>query len=223
MMNSEQSDQNIFYPLEKNAVISKHARNLPHWEQSCRSYFVTFRLCDSLPQAQLIALSEEKERWLKHHPKPWSKSDVSEYEKNYFNKVEEWLNAGHGCCILKNPETSLIVENALRYFDNDRYVLDEFVIMPSHVHVIFKPLRHHILSQILHSWKSFTANEIKRICGKTGNLWMRENFDHIIRSWDHLTKFREYIRKNPEKAELRKDEYLLGKGKNPLQPQNSQI
>jgi REP element-mobilizing transposase RayT len=40
---------------------------------------------------------------------------------------------------------------------NGVYALDESVVMPNHVHLLVTPLGEHRLSDILHSWKSFTA------------------------------------------------------------------
>jgi len=46
-------------------------RNLPHWQQPGATYFVTFRLADSLPEVRLSELEQERERWLTFHPLPW--------------------------------------------------------------------------------------------------------------------------------------------------------
>jgi type I restriction enzyme R subunit len=51
----------------------------------------------------------------------------------------------------------------LKHFDGERYRLDEFVVAPNHVHVLVSRLGEHQLSQILHSWKSFTAHEILKV------------------------------------------------------------
>ncbi len=46
--------------------------------------------------------------------------------------------------------------------DNERYELDEWIVMPNHVHVLVKPLGNHQISNILHSWKSFSAKNLHR-------------------------------------------------------------
>ena len=58
------------------------------------------------------------------------------------------------------------------------------------------------LSEIVHSWKSFTANRINRILKRRGRLWMDENFDHSVRTVEQLEFFEQYIRENPAKAGL---------------------
>ena len=62
-----------------------------------------------------------------------------------------------------DAEVRKIVENALRHFDGNRYALDEFAVASNHVHVLVTPLGEHDLSEILHSWKSFTAHEILKV------------------------------------------------------------
>jgi CRISPR-associated exonuclease Cas4 len=56
------------------------------------------------------------------------------------------------------------------------------------------------LSDILHSWKSFSANKVNGLLGVRGPLWERESFNHAIRSADHLDYFIEYVARNPVAA-----------------------
>ena len=101
---------------------------------------------------------------------------------------------------LRDEKAKSIVENSLGHFDGERYQLDEFIVMPNHVHALVTPLPPHKLSDILHSWKSFTAKEINRLFGRTGALWRKESFDHIVRSPESLRHFRQYIRDNPRRS-----------------------
>ena len=96
---------------------------------------------------------------------------------------------------------------------HNRYILDEFVVMPNHVHALLIPQDEHIVEAILHSWKSYTANKINDVIGASGTFWMDENFDHAVRSWEQLERFRRYIRENPGKARLHEGLFLLGSGK----------
>ena len=72
--------------------------------------------------------------------------------------------------------------------------------MPNHVHALVKPLGEHKISDILHTWKSFTANQINKRESCSGQLWMHESYDHIVRNEESLKYIRRYINKNPEKA-----------------------
>jgi hypothetical protein len=74
--------------------------------------------------------------------------------------------------------------------------------MPNHVHVIVQPVLEHQLSDVLHSWKSFTSHRINKLLKRSGILWERESFDHLIRQPDHLEYINTYIENNPVAAGL---------------------
>jgi carbamoylphosphate synthase large subunit/REP element-mobilizing transposase RayT len=189
--------------------VIQRRRNLPHREQPEATYFVTFRLADSVPQKLLQDWHEEQNSWLKFHPKPWDWKTEREYHRRFVEEREDWLNRGHGCCLLRDSRTGQIVADALRFFDGERYHLDSFVVMPNHVHALVQPMGNNSLSEILHSWKSFTATEINRVTNRREELWMHESYDHIVRDWEELLNWRRYIAENPEKARLRDTEFVL--------------
>jgi D-tyrosyl-tRNA(Tyr) deacylase len=190
----------LFTPFDPAIRAAVHVRRMPHWEQPGRTYFVTFRLADSLPQDQQRAWSSEREQWLAAHPQPLSDTDQREYHERFPARLEQWLDAGHGECWLRQPPIARIVADALRHFHGQRYGLGEFVIMPNHVHGLVTPLGEWTLEQIIHSWKSFTAHEINQHLSRTGRVWQPEYFDYIVRNPQQLEKFAQYIRDNPKGA-----------------------
>ena len=172
--------------------------NLPHWRQEGVTYFVMFRLADSLPQAKLQEWLHERDAWLASHQKPWDACTTSAYHKRFTARIEKWLDAGYGSCVLARREIRCVVTDALRHFDGQRYWLDAWVVMPNHAHVVVTPLGDYGLSTILHTWKSFTSHAaVKLLPDRRGPFWQRESFDHIVRGPDHLERFRIYIADNP--------------------------
>ncbi len=105
-----------------------------------------------------------------------------------------------GSCLLKDPQLADLVQQSLIHFEGERYFLSAWCVMPNHVHVVVSPLGRHLISKILHSWKSYTAHEINRRLEGSGPVWERESFDHIIRTADHLSRFISYIENNPVAA-----------------------
>ena len=95
-----------------------------------------------------------------------------------------------------------MTESALRHFHDDRYYLAAWCVMPNHVHAIFTPISSWIPSSILHSWKSFIAHQANKLLRRSGSLWERESFDHLIRSVEHFDAFIRYVEDNPVKAGL---------------------
>ncbi|MEA3496856.1 MAG: transposase, partial [Bacteroidota bacterium] len=193
---------NVFF--NPNDEIEIKEGKLPHWQQKEVFYHVTFRLADSIPKEKAEQLKIDRENWQKKNKdkKDYSKDEWKEYNRLFNERVEQWMNAGYGSCLLKKKENATIVANAIKYFAGDRYILDEWVVMPNHVHVLVKPIADNKLSNILHSWKSFTANEINKFENLSGQLWMHESYDHIVRNEDALKAIRHYIRQNPTKANI---------------------
>jgi len=61
------------------------------------------------------------------------------------------------------------------------------------------PLGEYSLSSILHSWKSYTANQLQRQYNRRGSIWQKDNHQRIIRDLDELMAKAEYVVGNPEK------------------------
>jgi putative DNA methylase len=59
------------------------------------------------------------------------------------------------------------------------------------------------LARIMHSLKSYTANEANKILKREGRFWQKESYDHWVRDDDELERIVNYIRANPVKAGLR--------------------
>jgi REP element-mobilizing transposase RayT len=186
--------------------------NLPHWRQAGVTYFVTFRLADSLPREKLSTWAAERDEWLQRHPEPQSEVDRHEFTRLFSTRLEQWLDQGAGSCVLRLPECRDVVEQALRFFDGERYVLGEYVVAPNHVHALIQPHPGFALSAILHSWKSFTARKIletpravellqpfweareSHLSRSRRVVWQKESYDHIVRSPESLERIIAYIR-----------------------------
>jgi len=195
--------------LNPEALTKKESRFLPHWQQGTCACFVTWRLADSLPAEKLAALRTERDAWEAAHPEPWSKDEETEHHNLFNERINTWLDAGSGSCILRDPALAGIVSSALEHFDGERYHLYAAVVMPNHVHVLFQPIGGNQISDILQSWKSFTAKAINAKTGDDGRLWQPESFDQLIRNDGHFGAVMQYIRENPEKAGLGEGEFDL--------------
>lgn len=198
-----------FVPFNPDENVQRTRRTLPHWVQEGRTYFVTFRLADSMPREKREQIEAQRDAWM--HAKGLRSLDEieklqdearKEYHRIFTAKIHELLDAGYGSCVLREPENAQVVSSALLFFDGNRVEILAFVVMPNHVHVLACPIEPRTLSELLHSWKRHTSREINQRLGRSGTLWLDENFDHIVRSQDQLDHFRNYIRDNPKKALL---------------------
>lgn len=195
--------------FDPDANVARHANRLPHWQQENSTYFVTFRLADSLPAGLVAQWGNEREAWLRWNPRPWSPKQEREYRERFTAAIERWLDDCHGECLLRQPALARVVADALGFFEGDRHHQHAWAIMPNHVHVLFSLLGGAALDRQIQSWKRFTAREINRITARTGSLWQKDYHDRIVRNAEHFANCVRYIRRNPVEARLKPGEYLL--------------
>ncbi len=192
--------------------------NLPHWRQDGTTYFVTFRLADSLPQEKLEKWKYERDEWLAENPRPAGEnvdatpsSRFAEWQKEYrtqfTDRIERWLDQGSGSCILQRPDLREVVNLTFKALDGTQYHLGGHIIMPNHVHILVSPLGNHTLSSIVQAWKSVSARKIKKLTDQAEPVWQKESFDHIVRNAESLERFQQYIEDNPKS--LSEEQYTL--------------
>lgn len=95
------------------------------------------------------------------------------------------------------------------FLDGKDFLLDSYVVMPNHVHVLFAPKQGKELSKILQRMKRHTSFQINKLQCRSGSLWMRDYWDRIIRSERHYHRVPSYILENPVKATLGESAYSL--------------
>ena len=109
-----------------------HSRGyLPHYDAENIRQFITFRLADSMPAEQIDAWKQEL-----HWRQDLSADSPEAMELH--RRVEKYEDAGHGACHLKDERIARLVQDALLYFHEKRYLLLAWCIMPNHVHVLIK-------------------------------------------------------------------------------------
>ncbi|MEM7316353.1 MAG: transposase [Planctomycetota bacterium] len=192
----------------------------PHWRQDGCTYFVTFRLADSVPHKVLAEWKYDRDKWLEARGcipttnqscskilEELSSKDRELFVRRFAGRLFRYLDRGYGECYLRDECLRQIIVDSLMFFHGERVTTGDFVIMPNHVHAVMTPLPGYELEDILHSIKSFTANEINKVLGRTGTLWMDESFDRIVRDFEELLRTQRYIERNPAKAGLAPSHY----------------
>jgi hypothetical protein len=81
--------------------------------------------------------------------------------------------------------------------------------MPNHVHLLFSISAQEHPENFLRNWKGLTSRTINRALNRSGSLWQKDYFDRLIRNSEHFWNCARYIRNNPQKARLARNEYLL--------------
>jgi hypothetical protein len=162
-----------FLPRNTNIAIRDRG-HLPHWEALTATYFVTFRLADSLPQEVLrtiLFLREDIPRTAEQMGRKLSEAERKRLISLHARRIEKYLDHGVVACSLRNDAVAKVVADSLRQFHGERYRLFAWCVMPNHVHVVFQTLAGNKLSGILHSWKSFSAKEANQILSRSGAFW----------------------------------------------------
>lgn len=159
---------------------------LPHCDEPNITQFVTFHLADSFPE---------------HFRLEWEFFWKIEDRQKRLAELEEYLDRGRGECHLRKLEIAQLVEDALRFFHGKRYDLRAWVVMPNHVHVLFK-VGAIPMAGIVGSWKKYTAQKANRKLGRCGEFWQADYWDTYMRDGEHELETRKYIENNPVKADL---------------------
>lgn len=204
-----------FQPFHDRKPVRVYFTNMPHWRQEGCTYFVTYRMADSIPERVLKQWELEKSHWLGLHDVhvvKWTEGFIQlnpskqrEFLKHFNRKLNIYLDESHGSCALRDPDCQQIILNGWKYFDGDRYDLGDLIVMPNHVHLILKPHPGHDLEDILQSRKRQSAREINLVLDRSGDFWQKHSYDHIIRDDVELRAFQKYIAENPTKAHLKEE------------------
>ena len=153
-----------------------YRRNLPHYQPLGYSYFVTFRLAESLPISVIKKLKEERERELEEISNIKGLKNKSEKyyksQENYFTKFDGLLDKNKsGPDWLKNEKVAEIVKEAIHNKDEIEYDLIAYTIMPNHVHIAFTPIVDRDSSRSLKdNLNNISANDINVVQQKKNYL-----------------------------------------------------
>jgi REP element-mobilizing transposase RayT len=78
------------------------------------------------------------------------------------------------------------------------------VVMPDHVHLLTTPFAETTLHDVLRRLKVVSAHRINKLIGRSGPLWQRESFDHILRNSESHQQKAGYLEQSGESWPRRK-------------------
>jgi REP element-mobilizing transposase RayT len=162
---------------------------LPHRNEPGLTQFITFHLADAYPNT----LRSEWEALLK-----------VEDDRERRIQLETYLDKGRGECYLRRPNIGSLVDGALQFYHGKRYEILAWVVMPNHIHALFK-VGDMPLGKIVGDLKEYTAREANKLLGRRGQFWAEDYWDTFMRDGQHELKSRRYIENNPTKAFLVRD------------------
>lgn len=198
-----------FPDLKLADVAVSHGALLPMWEANGAIYHISLHLSDSVPQDQLRAWIEERARIderLKDVINPPSANErarlIDDMREVYNDRVERYLQAGAGECLLRDQRVAEEVVRTLQYNNGKNYALHMYCIMPNHVHVIASGFAKGDLRAQIETWKKVSTHCANRLLRRKGAMWRRDEYTHIIRSQAEYQDQLSYVWHNPETAGL---------------------
>ena len=166
--------------------MQKHIK-LPHIDAFGYYQFLTFRTNDSV-DAYVSKLLDN--------------NDLKNSHKQY--KVDEYLDNSQNGAYLNGIALEYIYD-FIKMQNNVLYELISFVVMPNHVHILFKQMQP--IAKTIKVLKAKSAKDINVLLKKSGKFWASGYYDKVIRDEEHFTKVYNYIQNNAQKAGLNEDRF----------------
>jgi REP element-mobilizing transposase RayT len=185
-----------------------YRRRLPHYQPKDSILFATFRLTNSLPKEIIAQLHQERDEREKEIQKESNLekrlSLIEEEQRRYFGHFDSYLDRiSTEIRWLENANIAKLVYDAILFYNTTEYDVIAFCIMPNHVHLVADMKHKNVpLHNILKRIKTFTALKSNLILNRSRQFWQNENYDHVVRDGNELTRIITYVIENPVKAGL---------------------
>lgn len=114
----------------------------------------------------------------------------------------------------RETNAKLLIDILAHYRDSRKFLLQEFVIMPDHIHLLLTPTEEISLERVMQFIKGGFSFRMK----ERGSIWQPSFTNHRIRDHEDFERHRDYIRMNPVRARLapRPDAYPYSSAANVL-------
>ncbi len=202
-----------------------YRKRLPHLVPRYGTFFVTFRLYNSIPKAIAEKINEKFEILTLELKSRYSGSELTEKldELNWLKFEEiEYIHDRQSKEVWMDNECKKLVAREITKHDGKYYDLLAYCIMSNHVHILIdlglqvSYEKYTGLDKIMQYIKGASARYCNLYLGKTGSFWDLESYDVFIRNNSMLNNILSYIAMNPVKARIVEDwdkyEYTYIKG-----------
>jgi putative DNA methylase len=151
--------------------VTFYRRRLPHFDETGRPVFLTWRLHGSLPVNR-----------------PFPAGTLSSGQA--FAAMDRLLDQVRvGPSHLRRPALADLVVEAIHYgaAGLGHYALHAYAVMPNHVHLLVTPVV--ALCKLTKSLKGITAKQANALLALTGSpFWQEESYDRLVRHERELTR-----------------------------------
>jgi REP-associated tyrosine transposase len=116
----------------------------------------------------------------------------------YFITASTW---GHRSLFQTERMARLFLETIFHYRKEGRFLIHEFVVMPTHFHLLLTPSGV-ALERAVQFIKGGFSYRVKKDLALNMEIWERGFVDHRIRDASDFSRHVEYIRQNPVEARI---------------------
>ena len=188
--------------IRKPETIGYWRGRLPHWEVEEGRYFVTIHLHGAIP-ADGVARIERMAQEVNRQCDQKSADSSLSLMRTVFRDMEQWLDRADRNSLLAEERIASMVMEAIRFRETEgRWIVYEFVLMPSHLHLFLSVLKE-TLKESIEDFKRWTGHQAAKLVDlPDGRFWQDEWFDHWSRSEEQDERIVRYIQQNPVVAGL---------------------
>jgi putative DNA methylase len=166
---------------------------------------VTFNLFDAFPAEERQRLEAERRAhvaMIERERGRMTPAELAALNRIIRAETERVLDRGAGSCFMNDPRIADVVANAITFFDDERYRLFAWTVMPNHAHVVLTLSDGVTIDDVMCSIKGYSAKEANHFLGRGGRFWQADYFDRAVRGREHLERAIRYVENNPVKAGL---------------------
>ena len=209
-------------PLRAMKIKTFYHNRLPHLAPVGGTFFVTFRLANSIPLEIIKKFQEQKDQQIAALLRKRSnrlQTQLQKIHQQFFNAYDDYLDLNSkDKCYLSLPAIATVLINKLHEYDGKYYDLQAYCVMPNHVHLLIdtsiqllqedgsissQPPEDYVqLDKIMNLIKGGSSYEANLILKRTGVFWQKDSYDRLIRDEKEWCNTVDYILNNPVKAKL---------------------
>ena len=119
--------------------------------------------------------------------------------KTYFVTASAYM---HQNLFQRHESANLLLDTIFRYRDAGEFLLQEFVVMPNHIHLLLSVDDDHSIGRAMQMVKGGFSHALGEAGQKPTAVWQPSYYEHRVRDMNEYGRMRDYIHDNPVRRGL---------------------
>jgi len=119
--------------------------------------------------------------------------------KTYFVTASAYM---HQNLFQRHESANLLLDTIFRYRDAGEFLLQEFVVMPNHIHLLLSVDDDHAIGRAMQMVKGGFSHALREAGLKSTAVWQPSYYEHRVRDMNEYGRMRAYIHDNPVRRGL---------------------